>query len=76
MKTHVFDLVFCLDIYSDRLDAGDHYMTWREAKWKISEDANGPFSFCQYPFLLNAGAKSRLFQVECRLNMRQVRVNK
>ena len=33
--------------------------------------ADGPFSFCSYPFLLNARAKSRLLHTEARLLMTQ-----
>ena len=34
--------------------------------------ADGPFSFCSYPFLLNPRAKSKLLHTEARYIMQQV----
>lgn len=36
-------------------------------------NAEGPFSFCSYPFLLNPRAKSKLLTIETRMIMTQVR---
>jgi hypothetical protein len=42
----------------------DHYLAWRQSHNNDhrSPAGMGPFSFCSFPFLLNAKAKTRLLQ--------------
>lgn len=51
----------------------DHYVAWRQTHDMPthSSGADGPFSFCTYPFLLNARAKSKLLHTEARIQMDQ-----
>lgn len=60
---------------SDKLDVEDHYIAWRQSHDSppMPYNAEGPFSFCSYPFLLNPRAKSKLLHTEVRLTMTQVR---
>lgn len=53
----------------------DHYVAWRQThdQPQHSYGADGPFSFCSYPFLLNPRAKSKLLHTEARFLMTQVR---
>ncbi len=52
----------------------DHYVAWRQSHDQPhhSYGADGPFSFCTYPFLLNPRAKSKLLHVEARIAMTKV----
>ena len=49
-------------------------MAWRQSHDQPhhSYGADGPFSFCTYPFLLNPRAKSKLLHVEARIAMTKV----
>ena len=51
----------------------DHYLAWRQSHNNDhrSPAGMGPFSFCSFPFLLNAKAKTRLLQVEAKMQMEQ-----
>ena len=53
----------------------DHYIAWRQmheqAALAHAGAADGPFSFCSYPWLLNPRAKSRLLHTEARFVMAQ-----
>jgi hypothetical protein len=46
----------------------DHYLAWRQSHNNDhrSPAGMGPFSFCSFPFLLNAKAKTRLLQARTR----------
>lgn len=59
---------------SEKLDVEDHYVAWRQSHDQPhhSYGADGPFSFCTYPFLLNPRAKSKLLHVEARIAMTKV----
>lgn len=60
---------------SEKLDVEDHYIAWRQmheqAALAHGNAADGPFSFCSYPWLLNPRAKSRLLHTEARFVMAQ-----
>ena len=51
----------------------DHYVAWRQTHDmpQHATGADGPFSFCSYPFLLNPRAKSKLLHTEARIQMDQ-----
>ena len=51
----------------------DHYVAWRQTHDmpQHANGADGPFSFCSYPFLLNPRAKSKLLHTEARIQMDQ-----
>lgn len=59
---------------SEKMDVLDHYIAWRQShdhpQRRPGQD--GPFSFCTYPFLLDARAKSKLLHMEAKLQMEQV----
>jgi hypothetical protein len=57
--------VFYNQLISDKMDMQDHYLAWRQSQNNDhrSPAGMGPFSFCSFPFLLNAKAKTRLLQV-------------
>jgi hypothetical protein len=57
--------VFYNQLISDKMDMQDHYLAWRQSHNNDhrSPAGMGPFSFCSFPFLLNAKAKTRLLQV-------------
>ncbi|GIL57699.1 hypothetical protein Vafri_12863 [Volvox africanus] len=61
-------------LVSEKLDVQDHYSAWRQAQ-ELSTGPDppkeAPFSFCSYPFLLNARAKSQLLHLEARFQMEQ-----
>ena len=63
----------CLN--SEKLDVEDHYVAWSQTHDQPQHNygADGPFSFCSYPFLLNPRAKSKLLHTEARYIMQQVR---
>jgi hypothetical protein len=51
----------------------DHYTAWRQAQNElVRQGSEGPFSFCSYPFLLDARAKRNLLHIEARFQMEQV----
>lgn len=54
-------------LIASALGVQDHYLAWRQSHNNDhrSPAGMGPFSFCSFPFLLNAKAKTRLLQV-CR----------
>lgn len=56
--------VFYNQLISDKMDMQDHYLAWRQSHNNDhrSPAGMGPFSFCSFPFLLNAKAKTRLLQ--------------
>lgn len=58
---------------SEKLDVLDHYVAWRQTHDMPAHasGADGPFSFCTYPFLLNPRAKSKLLHTEARIQMDQ-----
>lgn len=58
---------FYNQLISEKMDMQDHYVAWRQSQDMDSRSANGtgPFSFCSFPFLLDAKAKTRLLQVRC-----------
>lgn len=63
---------------SEKLDVDDHYYAWRQTheQGAALDDAgraraDGPFSFCSFPWLLSPRAKSRLLHAEARLHMAQ-----
>ncbi|KAK9818463.1 hypothetical protein WJX74_005654 [Apatococcus lobatus] len=62
---------FYNELISEKLDVEDHYVAWRQSHDQPhhSYGADGPFSFCTYPFLLNPRAKSKLLHVEARIAM-------
>ena len=67
---------FYNELISDKLDVEDHYVAWRQthdapAAAAAADAGDGPFSFCSYPFLLNARAKSKLLHTEARFLMTQ-----
>ena len=71
---------FYNELISDKLDVEDHYVAWRQthdapaaaaAACAGGPAADGPFSFCSYPFLLNPRAKSKLLHTEARFLMTQ-----
>ncbi|GLC36844.1 hypothetical protein PLESTB_000776500 [Pleodorina starrii] len=66
--------VFYNRLISEKLDVQDHYSAWRQAQ-ELSASPHPPrdlpFSFCSYPFLLNARAKSHLLHLEARFQMEQ-----
>jgi len=64
---------FYNELISEKLDVEDHYVAWRQSHDAPAAQpgADGPFSFCSYPFLLNARAKSRLLHTEARFLMTQ-----
>ena len=64
---------FYNELISDKLDVLDHYVAWRQTHDMPSAapGADGPFSFCSFPFLLNPRAKSKLLQTEARIQMDQ-----
>ena len=59
---------------SEKLDVEDHYVAWSQTHDQPQHNygADGPFSFCSYPFLLNPRAKSKLLHTEARYIMTQV----
>jgi hypothetical protein len=59
---------------SEKLDVEDHYVAWRQTHDVLqpTDGAEGPFSFCSFPFLLNPRAKSKLLYTEARLMMTRV----
>ena len=59
---------FYNSVVSDKLDVMDHYLAWRQQEISPSMK-EAPFSFCEFPFLLSAQAKSRLLQAEAKLSM-------
>ncbi|GIM14106.1 hypothetical protein Vretimale_17132, partial [Volvox reticuliferus] len=66
--------VFYNTLVSEKLDVQDHYSAWRQAQeLSTGPDTSkeAPFSFCSYPFLLNARAKSQLLHLEARFQMEQ-----
>ncbi|KAG2436520.1 hypothetical protein HXX76_006818 [Chlamydomonas incerta] len=61
-------------LISDKMDVQDHYTAWRQAQELArgrDPPADAPFSFCSYPFLLNARAKAHLLALEARFIMEQ-----
>jgi ubiquitin-protein ligase E3 A len=64
---------FYNELISEKLDVEDHYVAWRQSHDAPAAQpgSDGPFSFCSYPFLLNARAKSRLLHTEARFLMTQ-----
>ena len=60
---------------SEKMDVQDHYTAWRQTQDQPvrRQGFDGPFSFCSYPFLLDARAKSNLLHIEARFQMEQVR---
>lgn len=64
---------FYNELISEKLDVLDHYVAWRQTHDmpQHSSSADGPFSFCSYPFLLNPRAKSKLLHTEARIQMDQ-----
>ena len=66
------EFVWCLN--SEKMDVLDHYIAWRQShdhpQRRPGQD--GPFSFCSYPFLLDARAKSKLLHMEAKLQTEQV----
>ncbi|GLI67883.1 hypothetical protein VaNZ11_012174, partial [Volvox africanus] len=66
--------VFYNALVSEKLDVQDHYSAWRQAQELFTgpdPPKEAPFSFCSYPFLLNARAKSQLLHLEARFQMEQ-----
>lgn len=61
---------------SEKLDVEDHYVAWSQTHDTPQHQfgADGPFSFCSYPFLLNPRAKSKLLHTEARFLMTQARM--
>ena len=57
--------VFYNQLISDKMDMQDHYLARCQSHNNDhrSPAGMGPFSFCSFPFLLNAKAKTRLLQV-------------
>lgn len=64
---------FYNELISEKLDVLDHYVAWRQTHDmpQHTSSADGPFSFCSYPFLLNPRAKSKLLHTEARIQMDQ-----
>ena len=64
---------FYNELISEKLDVLDHYVAWRQTHDmpQHTAAADGPFSFCSYPFLLNPRAKSKLLHTEARIQMDQ-----
>ncbi|KAL6774573.1 hypothetical protein ACKKBG_A25530 [Auxenochlorella protothecoides x Auxenochlorella symbiontica] len=64
---------FYNELISEKLDVLDHYVAWRQTHDTPAHapGADGPFSFCSYPFLLNPRAKSKLLHTEARIQMDQ-----
>eukprot|EP00210_Caulerpa_lentillifera_P008643 g8243.t1 len=64
---------FYNQLISDKMDVLDHYIAWRQSRDQPPKKSgqDGPFSFCSYPFLLDARAKSRLLHTEAKLQMEQ-----
>lgn len=64
---------FYNELISEKLDVLDHYVAWRQTHDmpQHANSADGPFSFCSYPFLLNPRAKSKLLHTEARIQMDQ-----
>lgn len=64
---------FYNELISEKLDVLDHYVAWRQTHDmpRHTSSADGPFSFCSYPFLLNPRAKSKLLHTEARIQMDQ-----
>ena len=64
---------FYNELISEKLDVLDHYVAWRQSHDmpQLAGSADGPFSFCSYPFLLNPRAKSKLLHTEARIQMDQ-----
>ncbi|CAD7697676.1 unnamed protein product [Ostreobium quekettii] len=64
---------FYNQLISEKMDVLDHYIAWRQShdhpQRRPGQD--GPFSFCSYPFLLDARAKSKLLHMEAKLQMEQ-----
>ncbi|GFR50165.1 hypothetical protein Agub_g12331, partial [Astrephomene gubernaculifera] len=61
-------------LISEKLDVQDHYTAWRQGQELAAgrdPPKEAPFSFCSYPFLLNARAKSHLLHLEARFQMEQ-----
>ena len=56
---------FYNSLISEKMDMQDHYVAWRQSQnaATCSPTGSGPFSFCSFPFLLDAKAKTRLLQV-------------
>lgn len=65
-------------LISEKLDVQDHYCAWRQAQELAATCSReqlpreAPFSFCSYPFLLTARAKSHLLHLEATFQMEQV----
>uniref|UniRef100_A0A061R666 Ubiquitin-protein ligase E3 A n=1 Tax=Tetraselmis sp. GSL018 TaxID=582737 RepID=A0A061R666_9CHLO len=59
------------ELISEKLDVLDHYVAWRQSRDvpSMGPNADGPFSFCSYPFLLNCKAKSKLLHTEAKIRM-------
>eukprot|EP01025_Chloroclados_australasicus_P060238 TRINITY_DN7715_c0_g1_i4.p1 TRINITY_DN7715_c0_g1~~TRINITY_DN7715_c0_g1_i4.p1 ORF type:complete len:816 (-),score=108.71 TRINITY_DN7715_c0_g1_i4:1308-3701(-) len=65
---------FYNQLISEKMDVMDHYSAWRQSKEEVkakNKPTEGPFSFCSYPFLLDAKAKSKLLHTEARMRMQQ-----
>eukprot|EP00884_Botryococcus_braunii_P023346 jgi/Botrbrau1/9696/Bobra.0201s0026.1 len=64
---------FYNDLISEKLDVEDHYVAWRQSHDLAppTDGAEGPFSFCSFPFLLSPRAKSKLLYAEARIKMTQ-----
>eukprot|EP00210_Caulerpa_lentillifera_P001329 g1279.t1 len=64
---------FYNQLISEKMDVLDHYIAWRQSRDHPPKRAgqDGPFSFCSYPFLLDARAKGRLLHTEAKLQMEQ-----
>jgi hypothetical protein len=65
---------FYNQLISEKMDVQDHYTAWRQTQDQGGRrhGSDGPFSFCSYPFLLDARAKSNLLHIEARFQMEQV----
>ena len=64
---------FYNQLISEKMDVLDHYIAWRQSHDHPQKRSgqDGPFSFCSYPFLLDARAKSKLLHMEAKLQMEQ-----
>eukprot|EP00798_Chlamydomonas_sp_ICE-L_P023306 gene23306-30543_t len=68
---------FYNQLISEKMDVQDHYTAWRQThmmhatRREMQEGVDVPFSFCSYPFLLDARAKSNLMHIEARFQMEQ-----
>eukprot|EP01026_Neomeris_dumetosa_P002828 TRINITY_DN10762_c0_g2_i1.p2 TRINITY_DN10762_c0_g2~~TRINITY_DN10762_c0_g2_i1.p2 ORF type:complete len:185 (+),score=32.81 TRINITY_DN10762_c0_g2_i1:62-556(+) len=65
---------FYNQLISEKMDVMDHYSAWRQSREEVkarNKTQEGPFSFCSYPFLLDAKAKSKLLHTEAKMRMQQ-----